>query len=121
VRTIVEGAVTAWKTRGYGRWSVFDRETGEFAGFCGFRCEGGVPELLSVFHERFWGFGYTREAAQAALNYGFEKLGFSVVCSFARPQNRRARALLRKLGAEFIGYVDFYGVKGAAYRIRPGH
>src|SRR4051812_6114727 len=55
VRTIVQGAVTAWKTRGYGRWSVFDRETREFAGFCGFRCEGGVPELLSMFHERYWG------------------------------------------------------------------
>jgi ribosomal-protein-alanine N-acetyltransferase len=118
IRTVVTGAVNAWRTRGYGRWSVFDRVTAEFVGFSGFRCEGGVPELLSVVHERYWGNGYAREAAQAVLDYGFSKLGFEVVCSFARPSNTRARALLEKIGAEFVGNIDFHGVDGAAYRIK---
>jgi len=120
VNAIVDGAVNAWRTRGYGRWSVFDRVTGEFVGFSGFRCEGGVPELISIVHEKYWGNGYAREAAQAVLDYGFEKLGFTVVCSFVRPENERARRLLDKIGAEFTGTVDFHGVEGAAYRIKPG-
>lgn len=119
IRTIVDGAVTAWNTRGYGRWSVFDRETKAFVGFSGFRCEGGVPELISVIHERFWGNGYAREALQAVLDYGFSDLGFSVVCAFTRPANERARMLLDKIGAESLGTVDFHGVEGAAYRIHP--
>jgi len=120
IRTIVSGAVTAWNIRGFGRWSVFDRETNDFVGFCGFRAEGGVPELITVVHERFWGEGYAREAARAVLDYGFSELGFKVVCAFTRPAHERARLLLDKLGAEFLGYVDFHGVEGAAYRIHPG-
>ncbi len=119
IRTIVDGALTAWNTRGYGRWSVFERETNAFVGFCGFRCEGGVPELISVIHERYWGNGFAREALQAVLDYGFAGLGFSVVCAFTRPANERARLLLDKIGAEFLSNVDFHGVEGAAYRIRP--
>lgn len=119
IRTVVDGAVTAWQTRGYGRWSVFDRETNEFVGFAGFRCEGGVPELIEIVHERYWGNGYASEAAQAVLDHGFAELGFSVVCAFTRPANERARSLLDKLGAEFLGNVDFHGVEGAAYRIHP--
>lgn len=119
IGSIVDGAIDAWATRGYGRWSVFDRVTGEFVGFAGYRCEGGVPELIAIVHERFWGNGYASEAARAVLDYGFSTLGFSVVCSFTRPANERARTLLEKLGAEFVGYVDFHAVEGAAYRIHP--
>jgi len=119
VRSIVDGAVNAWRMRGYGRWSVFDRETNEFVGFSGFRCEGGVPELIEIVHERYWGNGYATEAAQAVLDYGFKTLEFKVVCAFTRPENERARLLLNRVGAEFVGQVDFHGVNGAAYRIHP--
>lgn len=119
IGTIVAGAVRAWSTRGYGRWSVFDRLTNEFIGFAGFRCEGGVPELITVVHERFWGNGFAREAARAVIDHGFAMLGFREVCSFTRPANTRARNLLDNLGAEFVGYVDFHGIDGAEYRIQP--
>ncbi len=119
LRSLVEGAVNAWHTRGYGRWSIFDKETNDFVGFAGFRCEGGVPELIEIVHERYWGNGYATEAGRAVLDHGFTKLGFSVVCAFTRPANDRARTLLEKIGAEFTGYVDFHGIEGAAYRIHP--
>jgi ribosomal-protein-alanine N-acetyltransferase len=120
IATIVDLAVDAWTDRGYGRWSVFDRVTDEFAGFAGFRCEEGVPELMVVVHERFWGNGYASEAAEAVLNYGFSELGFDEVCSFTRPTNNRARTLLDKLGAEFLGLTDYHNIEGAAYRLQPG-
>ncbi len=113
------GAVQVWKTRGYGRWSMFDAETGEFVGFCGFRSEQGKPELICALHERFWGLKLAAEAAGACLNYGYESLGFTEVKAFTRPNNRRARRVLDKLNAEFVNYVKFHGVEGAAYQLSP--
>ena|SRR2546421_10661123 len=116
---IVADAVDAWSTRGWGRWSIFHRETDEFAGFCGYRSEDEKPELISMLHERFWGTGLAQEANQACLDYGFAHLGFTEVKSFCRPQNTRARGMLNKLDAEFLGMTDFHGVEGAAYRLLP--
>jgi RimJ/RimL family protein N-acetyltransferase len=114
---LVAGAVTAWTKRGWGRWSIFDSATGEFIGFCGYRCEDGMPELISIIHERYWGTGLAYEANRACLDYGFANLGFTEITSFTRPRNARARGLLAKLGAEFLAMVDFHGVEGAAYRL----
>ena len=119
-REIVEGAVRAWQTRGYGRWSIFENQTNNFVGFSGFRCENGVPELISIVHKRFWGRGHAFEAATTCIRYAFSHLGFKRVCAFSRPTNARARGLLRKLGAECVGTVDFHGVEGVEFNIpRP--
>ena len=111
------GAVQGWKTRGYGRWSMFDAETEEFVGFCGFRSEQEKPELICALHEKFWGLGLAAEASGACLSYGYESLGFTEVKAFTRPNNLRARKVLDKLNAEFLNYVKFHGVEGAAYQL----
>lgn len=116
---LLDGAIQAWETRGYGRWSLFDQKTSEFIGFCGFRSEQGMPELICMLHERFWGKGLAVEAARACLNYGFESIEFTEVKAFTRPGHKRARQVMNKLDAEFINYVDFHGVQGAAYLIKP--
>lgn len=117
LESLVTGAVNAWETRGYGRWSIFDKATGEFMGFCGFRCEQGFPEFLCMLFEQHWGRGAATAAAAACIDYGFTQLGFSKVLAFTRPENTRARRLVDKIGATFTGYVDFHGVTGAAYEI----
>ena len=119
IERLHNGAVQAWKLRGYGRWSLFDCQTKEFVGFCGFRSEQGVPELICMLHERFWGKGLAVEAANACTGYGFETLGFTEVKAFTRPDHSRARRVMDKLDAEFTSYVDFHGVEGAAYLIKP--
>ncbi len=118
-KSVVDGAVNAWSARGYGRWSMFDRETGEFIGFCGFRAEQGVPELICMMHEPFWGCSLAAEAAKACLEHGFKTLGFTEVKAFCRPEHSRARRTLDKLDAEFLRYTDFHGVEGAEYLISP--
>lgn len=117
VVNIVDIAVDAWKTRGYARWSVFERATDEFVGFAGFRCEEGMPELLVVVHEKFWGSGYAGKACRACLDYAFENLGFETVFAVSRPENDRARGMLERLGFRFDAIIDFHGVEGAAYRL----
>ena len=116
-RELVTGAVETWRQRGYGRWSIFSARTGEFVGFCGFRCEDGKPEFIEMIRTKFWGSGFAGEAARACLDYGFGELGFDEVRSFCRPLNTRARTLMDRLGAEFLGLIDFRGVEGAAYRM----
>ena len=117
IEQLLNGAVNAWVTRGYGRWSMFDCKTDEFIGFCGFRSEHGVPELICMMHERFWGQGIAAEAAAACLNYGYQSLGFTTVKAYTRPAHSRARRVLKKLDAEFVGYTSFHGVSGASYSL----
>lgn len=114
-----KGAVQAWKSRGYGRWSLLDRRTQEFVGFCGFRSEQGVPELICAIHEKFWNKGIAAEAASKCLSYGFEIFGFTEAKAFTRPENIGAIRVIEKLGGEFLGCVDYHGVESAAYQLLP--
>jgi RimJ/RimL family protein N-acetyltransferase len=119
IEQLHSNAVKAWKMRGYGRWALFDWKTNEFVGFCGFRSEEGQPELICMLHEKFWFKGLATEATAACLSYGFDALGFTEVKAFTRPMHTRARKVLDKLNAEFLSYVDFHGIDGAAYVLRP--
>jgi [ribosomal protein S5]-alanine N-acetyltransferase len=116
---IVDRSVAVWQERGYGRWTILNRYTYEFIGFCGFRCEEGEPELISAIHERHWGTGIAKEAAEACLEYGFSTLSFTSVKAFCRPDHGRARGLMAKLGGQYLGLTDFHGVTGAAYNVLP--
>jgi [ribosomal protein S5]-alanine N-acetyltransferase len=119
VSELVESAAGAWQKRGYGRWTLRDKETGRVIGFCGFRCEDGIPELICVLDKPYWSQGIALEASRACIDYGFNVLGFTKVQAFCRPEHTRARRVLEKLGAEYIANVDFHGVEGAAFVIEP--
>jgi [ribosomal protein S5]-alanine N-acetyltransferase len=119
VSVVVELATNVWPERGYGRWSVFEKTTGDFVGFAGFRRQDDLPELIAVTHKRYWGCGHAVEAGRACLDHGFSQLGFTTVCSYVRPTNARAIGFLKKLGAEFVENIDYYGVSAARYRIQP--
>jgi ribosomal-protein-alanine N-acetyltransferase len=72
-----------------------------------------------MLHERFWGRGLAVEAANPCIGYGFESLEFIEVKAFTRPDHYRARRVLDKLNAKFTSYVNFHGVEGTAYLIKP--
>ena len=114
---LVDRAVEAWETHGWGRWSIFEAASNEFVGFTGFRNEDGMPELISVVHERFWGLGYAYEASRCCIDYGFECLGFTQISAVSRPANARARSMAERLGGRFAGIFDYHGIEGAKYLI----
>ena len=111
---LVEEAIKGWDVRGWGRWSIFTHD-GEFIGFCGFRVEQGLPELLTVFHERFWADGIAAEASIKCIEYGRKVFGFGEINAFTNPAHFRAHNLLKKIGAIFQGNVDFHGIVGSKY------
>ena len=98
VKAHVQRAVGVWRTRGYGRWSVFDRETGDFVGFSGFRCEDGMPELVSIVHERYWGNGYALEATRLVVEHAFGVMALRRLEADVDPRNLASLRLLDRLG-----------------------
>jgi ribosomal-protein-alanine N-acetyltransferase len=45
-----------------------------------------------------WGRGYATEAAEAAVSFGFERLGLEEIVSFTARANRRSIRVMEKLG-----------------------
>ena len=90
--------------RGWGFWAVERLSDGRFIGLVGLN----VPQAALPFspcveigwrlaHD-CWGKGYAREAAEGALEAGFEQLNLSEIVAFTTLQNRRSRALMERLG-----------------------
>jgi RimJ/RimL family protein N-acetyltransferase len=109
---VFEGTLKGWATRGYSRWEIQLRETGEVIGRCGISHPFGYPEpeLGWVLYEGFEGQGYAREAAVAALAYGRSTLGLKGIVSLIHPENDRSKHLATKLGARFEKMGEIVGI-----------
>jgi RimJ/RimL family protein N-acetyltransferase len=55
----------------------------------------------------YWGRGYATEAARAALDYGFGKLGLSEIGALTVPANQRSRRVMERLGMTRAPEDDF--------------
>lgn len=89
---------------GFGWWAVEVPGVFDFAGFTGL--------FMPRFHAHFtpcfeigwrlrrdaWGQGFATEAAEACLDFAFERLGLNEVVSMAVAANRRSRAVMERLG-----------------------
>lgn len=107
-----------WHLRGFGRWMVADKATGEALGVVGLFHPDNWPEpeiAWSVF-DAAEGRGIAFEAATAARDYAYRTLGWRTAISLIAPENERSIALARRLGAvrdgthphEHFGSLDIY-------------
>lgn len=99
---------------GFQYWPLFLADTGAFAGCCGLKpCpyEGSpeVPELEMGFHlvPEVWGRGLATEAGRAVAALAFDRLGAARLYAGHQPENDASRAVLLKLGFDFVRDV-FY-------------
>ena len=109
-----------WALRGYGRWAVTLRSTGEMVGSCGFWWPEGWPrsELTwwIVASERRK--GYAREASRAAIQFGYDVLKWPLVETHMHDDNTAARKLVEALGGKKIARELFPdGVERDVYQI----
>lgn len=51
------------------------------------------------------GKGYIFEAASAVLDYGFNKLGLTLISANCYPQNKRSQRVLEKMGFAYEGIL----------------
>lgn len=102
-----------WAIRGYGFFSVDEKETGEWIGRVGPWQPGGWPALecgWSIVSGR-WGRGYAVEAAIATIKWTFDKFpDLPRIISVIDPDNTNSQAVARKVGETKTDEVfEFWG------------
>ena len=104
--------VRAFEAHGFTRWAV-DTSDGAFVG-----CVGVMPSrpdhpLAPHFEigwrliRSAWGNGYATEAARAALDDVFARVGLSEVLAYTTKENSRSRAVIERLGMQRDAQRDF--------------
>lgn len=93
-------------------WPVFELESNEFIGCCGLR-PYDEKEYEIGFHLRpeFWGKGYAKEAANAAIDYAFKVLKADKLFAGHNPHNKASQKLLHTLGFVYVG-EEYYKPTG---------
>lgn len=99
---------------GHGRFLVERKDDGAFLGWCGVMpCHesvtplAGQPEMGWRLIRAAWGEGYATEAARAALDDAFGRLGMNEVLAYTGPANLRSQAVMRRLGMTREPQRDF--------------
>jgi RimJ/RimL family protein N-acetyltransferase len=119
VREELEDDIEFWLVRGYGTWSVFERESGAFLGLCGLmeRPDGRGVALRFALWPECRGKGYAREAAAAALAFG-HRAGLNRIIGVARETNLASRAVLADIGMRECGEFRHLGHRMVLYESR---
>lgn len=106
-RTSIHAYEREWEENGFGLFAVERLEDGRFLGFTGLAEPDFLPEIMPAveigwrFARQTWGNGYASEAAQAALDFGLEKLGLSEIVGICQTENRASGRIMEKLGMRF--------------------
>lgn len=107
----VAGMIGHWALRGYGQWAIEERSSGRFIGRAGIINPAGWPgpEVGYLLGKDWWGRGYATEAARAAMEWGFEQVGFDELISLIFAENARSIAVATRLGESLRGETDLWG------------
>lgn len=121
---------TGWEEAGASKWIAYHRSTGELIGRGGLsRMTPSHPmteqiraalgpastwsetrlELGWALIDDHWGNGYATEIGRAGLDYGFGTLGASEVVAFTERHNHPSRAVMERLGMQYIGEITSTG------------
>lgn len=96
-----------WRLRGFGFFTVLERESGAFVGHVGPWHPEGWPgvEVGWVLRPEFWGRGYATEAANASIAYAFSALECSRIVSLIHPDNEASKRVARRAGERLDGEI----------------
>lgn len=99
-RYIEDGPRTLYREHGYGLWRISRREDPTPMGLCGLVLRDSLPgpDLGYGFLAEFWGRGYAREAAQAAVDFARDRLQIPELLAICQQDNAASLALLTHLG-----------------------
>jgi RimJ/RimL family protein N-acetyltransferase len=119
---LMDRFVAHWAERGLGLWAVERASDGRLLGFTGLSVPGFDAAFTPAVEVGWrlirdgWGQGYATEAAQAALQFGFQTKGLEEIVSFTVPANARSRRVMERIGMTHDPADDFDHP-----RLPPGH
>jgi len=85
---------------GFGLWAL-ESATAPLLGFAGLARSDLMPGVVEIgwrLARRYWGQGFTTEAATAAARWGFEALALREIVAFVVPTNLRSQRVMARLG-----------------------
>lgn len=94
-------SLAAWPLRGFGGWSVTQRDGGAYLGEVGLfqPVEYPEPEIGWMVVPKAEGKGIAHEAALAVRRWAYQTLGLKTLVSYIEPANRRSIRLAKRMGA----------------------
>ncbi len=109
----VDRQIALQAERGHCFWAIEERASGEFLGFCGLKPgPEGTPIARDIeagwrLKRDAWGKGFAREAAAAALAWGFASLDVTRIAAITVQANTRSWGLMERLGMTRRRDLDF--------------
>jgi len=113
-----------WDEHGFGQWVVELPGEARFIGIVGLgHLRWALPFAPAVeaawrLARPYWGKGYALEAARAAIEDGFGRLGLAKIVAFTVPDNLASRRVMERLGMTRDPAEDF---DFDHPRLPPGH
>ena len=119
IQAFVGRQLKVYRERGFCRWKLFEKASGESIGFCGvgFWKDSTEPEIGWWLARRWWGRGLATEAAVAALGDAFDRVGLDRLISVAERENRASIRIMQKLGLGFEREFEAEGCRLVQYAI----
>jgi len=121
---LVDLIESRFEQQGYGLWALEVTDTGEFIGFTGLNPMpddvpgAGGTEVGWRLARHAWHRGYATEAAGAALDVAFGRLGMKEIWSMTAVLNEPSQAVMRRLGLIEVARFDHPRVP-AGHPLRP--
>ncbi len=109
-----------WQLRGYGQWTVVEKTSGEVIGRVGLWHPEGWPgiELGWIIRRSRWNHGFATEAARAALDWTWQRVGTDRVISLIQPDNAPSIRVAEKIGERFERHDSMNGSEVLVYGVR---
>ena len=125
IRQVISDRFVRWQEeRGFTFWVVERREDGELLGFCGLKIadDAGSPvegeiEVAWRLRQDAWGQGYAKEAAFAALEHAFDRVGAERVVALTVEGNEPSWGLMERLGMMRRPDLDYTGASWAEGKV----
>jgi ribosomal-protein-alanine N-acetyltransferase len=111
IRSFIERNRTTFQERGFCRWKLEEKESGELIGFCGLGFLQGEPdpEIGWWLSAAYWGRGLATEAARRAFQDAKERVRLKRMVSIAHPENIASIHIMQKLGLRFEKRYEYSG------------
>ncbi len=112
VSRFVAAKEACWRRDGLGHWAIFCNRS--YAGWGGFERDADTWDYGLVLTPKYFGLGM--RITRKAIRFALDDERISTV-TFLLPHSRKKRGALARLGASFVGDVEFNGARFLKFKL----